>query len=443
MYLVYLDIYGLKLLSDFHLSCANDDGSPRMWTVLVGENGLCKTTILQAIAMAASGYVRANQLADVPSLPDRRKPDEPAAITTRFSFGLLKHAVRDYPGLKVRPESPPLLFSDLRVLPGHSVITGSSIFDQPATPVAPLAEARARNLPHWFVAGYGTSRLLPRPLGSEQSDDPILSRLNPLFDKGRLIGTGFADLLEDPSEFARTLHAALIDSQLLPHATDVEMRGRGSTKSAADLVEKHRFGLKLGGQTLQLPATWLSQGYQSTIAWIADLIGQFFWEAGGPVPLEEMEGLVLIDEIDLHLHPKWQLRLIPTLKRVFPRLQFIVTTHSPMVLPGLKREEVVLLRMDEGGNVVAEQSPEEPALLTGSEIYRTFFGIDRLYPAQLGEDLRRYGFLIANPLRSDEEEQEMRELQQRLAEAGVDPGWEPVPREELPPRETKRDSDTP
>ncbi len=208
-------------------------------------------------------------------------------------------------------------------------------------------------------------------------------------------------------------------------------------------MEKHRFGLKLGGQTVQLPATWLSQGYQSTIAWIADIIGQFFWEAGGPVPLDEMEGLVLIDEIDLHLHPKWQLRLIPTLKRVFPRLQFIVTTHSPMVLPGLKREEVVLLKMDEQGNVIAEQSPEEPALLTGSEIYRTFFGIDRLYPVQLGEDLRRYGFLIANPLRDDAEEQEMHELQQRLADAGVDPGWEAVPRQQLPPRNMKRGDNEP
>ncbi|HYO70352.1 MAG TPA: AAA family ATPase [Archangium sp.] len=94
-----------------------------------------------------------------------------------------------------------------------------------------------------------------------------------------------------------------------------------------------------------------------------------------------MEGLVLIDEIDLHLHPKWQLGLIPTLKRVFPKLQFIVTTHSPMLLPGLSREEVVILGTDTEGNVIAHESPESPSLLTGSEIYRTFFGIDRLHPS--------------------------------------------------------------
>jgi predicted ATP-binding protein involved in virulence len=222
---------------------------------------------------------------------------------------------------------------------------------------------------------------------------------------------------------------------LLPRAKEIELRGRGETKTPSDLVEKHRFGLQIGRETLKLPATWLSQGYQSTIAWVADIIGQMFWENGGPLPLAEMEGLVLIDEIDLHLHPKWQLGLIPTLKRVFPRLQFIVTTHSPMILPGLSREEVVILGTDEEGNVIAQESPESPALLTGSEIYRTFFGIDRLHPSKLGEELQRYSFLIADPLRSDEEDKEMHDIQKRLAAAGVDPGWEPVPRLQEPPEQ--------
>lgn len=300
----------------------------------------------------------------------------------------------------------------------------------------PIEEVRALNLPLWFVAGYGTSRLLPRPLSSDKAEDPILNRLNPLFDRGRLIGTGFSDLLEDPREFAKTLREALVESQLLPRACDVELRGRGGVRSSSDLVEKHRFELKIGNEKLKLPATWLSQGYQSTIAWVADIIGQVFSEAGEPVPLADMEGLVLIDEIDLHLHPKWQLGLIPTLKRVFPKLQFIVTTHSPMVLPGLSRSDVVILGTDKDDNVVAQESPESPALLTGSEIYRIFFGIDRLHPSDLGKDLQRYSFLIADPLRSDEEDNEMRDIQKRLAAAGVDPGWEPIPRIQEPPEQT-------
>lgn len=444
MYLRDIHIFDLKLLNTFSLSLRNEQGRPRMWTVLIGENGLCKTSILQAIAMAASGYVRSNQLADVPSLPDRRRPTAKVLIDATFTFSKAQHAHRTYPGMGSRHlESPPAIRSRLEVVPGHHVLKGRSIYRDALsdTPVAedhtidPIEEARALNLPRWFVAGYGTSRVLPRPFASERAEDPILSRLNSLFDRGRIIGTGFADLFQEPREFNQALHTALIDSQLLPRATDVELKGRGETKSPSDLVEKHSFGFKVGSGSLKLPATWLSQGYQSTIAWVADIIGQMFWENGGPLPLGEMEGLVLIDEIDLHLHPKWQLGLIPTLKRVFPRLQFIVTTHSPMILPGLSREEVVILGTDQEGNVVAQESPESPALLTGSEIYRTFFGIDRLHPSKLGADLQRYSFLIADPLRSDEEDKEMHDIRERLAAAGVDPGWEPVPRIQEPPEQ--------
>ncbi|PTL79841.1 AAA family ATPase [Vitiosangium sp. GDMCC 1.1324] len=447
MYLLDINISGLKLLRDFRLSLRDAQGRPRMWTVLTGENGLCKTSILQAIAMAASGYVRANQLADVPALPDRRRPGEPTNIDGTFTFGECQHASRVYPGLVRRPLSPPAIISNLSIHPGHSILRGRSTYwtnpeeHDVNRAIDPIEDAQAQNLKGWFVAGYGTSRLLPRPFASDKAEDPILSRLNSLFERGRIIGTGFADLFEEPNEFTKVLRAALIESQLLPRATDVELKGRGGTKSPSELVEKHSFGLKIGPETLKLPATWLSQGYQSTIAWVADIIGQMFWENGGPIPLSEMEGLALIDEIDLHLHPKWQLGLIPTLKRIFPRLQFIVTTHSPMVLPGLSREEVVILGTDKDGNVVAQESPESPALLTGSEIYRTFFGIDRLHPSDLGKDLQRYSFLIADPLRSDAEDKEMHDIQKRLAAAGVDPGWEPVERIQEPPEQTTGDKE--
>jgi AAA15 family ATPase/GTPase len=57
----------------------------------------------------------------------------------------------------------------------------------------------------------------------------------------------------------------------------------------------------------------------------------------------EGEGIVLIDEIDLHLHPQWQRKLLPALTHTFPNIQFIVTTHSPQVLSHLSRESVFLL----------------------------------------------------------------------------------------------------
>jgi predicted ATP-binding protein involved in virulence len=62
---------------------------------------------------------------------------------------------------------------------------------------------------------------------------------------------------------------------------------------------------------------------------------------------KESPGLVLIDELDLHLHPKWQRRVVDDLKRTFPRIQFICTTHSPFLIQALEPGE--LLRLDKEG----------------------------------------------------------------------------------------------
>jgi hypothetical protein len=65
---------------------------------------------------------------------------------------------------------------------------------------------------------------------------------------------------------------------------------------------------------------------------------------------ERMEGLVLVDEIDLHLHPSWQRRIIPKLKEVFPRLSFVVTTHNPMTLLGVEAHEILVLQESTDGS---------------------------------------------------------------------------------------------
>ena len=182
------------------------------------------------------------------------------------------------------------------------------------------------------------------------------------------------------------------------------------------------------GKRIRVPATWLSQGYQSVIAWLADVVGQIFLEAGEAVPAAEMEGVVLVDEIDLHLHPTWQVQLVPALKKVFPRLQFIATTHSPMVLPALTAEEVFILSRDDDGSVVATQSRQSPALLTGTEILESFFSLPGLYPTELAAKVQSYGRLANDPTRSAADDTVIASLRVELASAGVEFDWEPVPR---------------
>ncbi len=440
MYLRRLHVQNVKLLRDVEIDFTNADGSPRMWTVFVGENRLCKTTLLQTIAVAASGRDMATHLATdvIESWPDLRRTGPPIAIEADFGFSEARHATRSYFGKGLAGLSfdrPPTLRSHLSMESGRRVFDGSSAFDSNRRdPYDALVMARNENSPGWLVAGYGTNRLLRASGSSETSRrrDPALDRMRPLFGSD-LIGTGFLDLLpvDLAKAFAKILQAVFVDGRLLPAVTQLELRGRGGIRSTSHLIDSQRFEMDIlgdDGKRIRVPATWLSQGYQSVIAWLADVVGQIFLEAGEAVPAAEMEGVVLVDEIDLHLHPTWQVQLVPALKKVFPRLQFIATTHSPMVLPALTAEEVFILSRDDDDSVVATQSRQSPALLTGTEILESFFSLPGLYPTELAAKVQSYGRLANDPTRSAADDTVIASLRVELASAGVEFDWEPVPR---------------
>ena len=95
-------------------------------------------------------------------------------------------------------------------------------------------------------------------------------------------------------------------------------------------------------------ATWteLSDGFHVYLSLVTDLARRAVMlneQDGGEAP-NKIEGVVLIDEIDLHLHPRWQRVVLDGLRKVFPRLQFIVTTHSPQVLSSALNRQVRLIR---------------------------------------------------------------------------------------------------
>jgi AAA domain, putative AbiEii toxin, Type IV TA system/AAA ATPase domain len=439
MYLRKLHIQNLRLIRDLELSFVDDTGEPRMWTVLIGRNATGKTSILQAIALAAVGHLRANLLAGSTSvsMPDRRHPNDPLAIAAEFGFGRLgdgQHRRREYPG---HPGRPALLCSKLSMSPRSADLVGRS--EYPHTPLLeldPLQEARSKELPHWFVAGYGVSRYLAIGEHDRGVGKPSHDRLVPLFRPTPLIGLGFADLFSEKAakRFTKILRQVLTTAaDLVPDIRDVETGGRGGIKKAADLYDRDRFEQTLPSGPLKLPATWLSHGYQASLAWIADLVGHYLLDFGGEVPPEvqpeHMEGLVLIDELDLYLHPKWQAGLVRALKLTFPRMQFVVTTHSPILLNALRPDEVVTLYLDGEGNVQRHLEERDPRLLTGTELYSEFFGIDRLYPSDLGDKLDRYSMLAVNPFRNEEEDLEAQRLQQELRSEGIDVALKLVPRE--------------
>lgn len=265
----------------------------------------------------------------------------------------------------------------------------------------------------------------------------------------------FIDLL--PKDKARSFTKALRDTLLhvqgtrarrksspneglVPDLVGIELKGAGGVTSSNMLIDKDRIELRIGRGKQKLPAVALSHGYQSTLAWIADLIGHVMWEADAPIDAAEIEGLVLIDEVDLYLHPAWQVGLISALRKTFPKVQFVATTHSPVVLSALAPEEIVVVDQNpetgdveqfvhdgETGELRPRSQVETPALvpdprsMSGSDVYRTWFGLDRLTLNPLGEDLQEYLVHATNPHRSDAEQRTMLDLQHRLEAAGLAP----------------------
>ena len=99
-------------------------------------------------------------------------------------------------------------------------------------------------------------------------------------------------------------------------------------------------------ERVRIPLSLLSDGYKCTISLIADIA--YRMALLNPQLLDnvltETEGIVLIDEIDLHLHPVWQKRILKDLMDIFPKVQFIVSTHAPEVINSVKRDSIVLLK---------------------------------------------------------------------------------------------------
>jgi len=431
------------------------EGQPRMWTVLIGENGTAKTTLLQAIALAAAGSQQVNTLGRpiVKHLRDRRSTAE-MGVEVEFAFTPQSlsdpHAHPDVVDTKDLG-----LWSWLRLENGSTSIGAGAVYSRSGLRQAnksnPLDAARAEHRHLWFVAGYGISRNLPDSTFTPALDLPSIDRMQPLFDpRVALASSSFANhfLRKDIEEgrkagetsllYAKRLNEAirLGGEALLPDIKRLELRGQGGAKSAGALIDSDRFYQRMGSSELAVAGVALSHGYQSTFAWIADLIGHVLLEAKNDLSTTEMEGLVLIDEIDLYLHPAWQATFVTALRRVFPKMQFVATTHSPVVLAEMSPHEIVrlIVHPDTGdvvragwepttGEVVPVTSPDlvqpDPRPMTASEIYRTWFGLERLTPNPIGELLRRYQVLAGDPSPSPTDARERDRLREELRKAGM------------------------
>ena len=101
-----------------------------------------------------------------------------------------------------------------------------------------------------------------------------------------------------------------------------------------------------GKESARIPLNQMSDGYKGTISLIADIAYRMAILNPGfsDNVINETQGVILIDEVDLHLHPAWQQRIINDLTSIFPKVQFIVSTHAPAVINSVKSENLLILK---------------------------------------------------------------------------------------------------
>lgn len=171
-----------------------------------------------------------------------------------------------------------------------------------------------------------------------------------------------------------------IDSLLrLMHEIDVRI-----DPAFLEISGDNRVSIKIEGQTREL--SQLSTGFASILKILQAIIAGYA-NLSNEVNLPAVRGIVLIDEIESHLHIEWQTRIVPLLKRLFPNTTFFVATHSPLILSQLVEGEAYRLYRA-ADRVVRSELVKRPNLAVMADLLDSAFGVDlnRLKCESLAQD---------------------------------------------------------
>jgi predicted ATPase len=162
--------------------------------------------------------------------------------------------------------------------------------------------------------------------------------------------------LKDPIKWLIELYNAQKENQKLPIPLEkaIEIIQKLLNRDISIAVTYNSVSFKEKNSVVEF--NQLSAGYKSVIIIVCDLLDRLSQNQLEVKDIAKFKGIVLIDEVELHLHPKWKYNFISTLRKVFPLIQFIVTTHSPTVLLGASKEAVFYkIYKDEGEVKISNQ----------------------------------------------------------------------------------------
>lgn len=403
---MYVSQVKLRNIKGFHgarevdLTLTRPDGSHAGWTVIAGRNGSGKSTLLQAVALTLGG----------PRTVFEVMPDFENWITHGVDEAYTSVQIYPSSGFDfVEPgESAPSDLVDLTF--SWSV---NSLFSRRPDWLEDLPNSQASG---WFYAAYGPFRRL---IGARLKKSSRSERVLTLFNEDASLAEGVSWLIQ---QHLRALEGEPGADDLKNAALCLLSDGLLPDDHKVDDVTSDGLWVTCGGNRFPLRET--SDGYRTVTALVVNLLKQIH-DAYGELAVEGnaiiAPGVVIIDEVDAHLHVSWQQRIGGWLKAHFPNIQFIVTTHSPYICQAADPGGLIRLPGPEEQlppHVVDQDLYERVVYGSGDDAVLTeLFGLDSPYSEQAEQLRARLVDLEVKVLAGTADEQEVRqykELREKL-----------------------------
>lgn len=390
---------------------------PRL-TVFVARNGQGKTSVLDAIAIALGTFVGAFDNGKGRSIErsDSRYQRRPESAESEQQYPVRVSSSFTLPDQKqidvLRELNGPN--GKTTIKDAHPITQyGSELMEQ----VRKLASV---TLP--VISYYGSGRLWV--VHKDMQRKKVLSESRSL---------GYEDCLSSASNFkqlqqwmGKATLAAMQQRQMEAYQGYTLADQLAGIQHVVDqvLAEEgwHNFHYSLTHEELAmqhddlglLPVSLLSDGVRAMVSLVADLAwrcAKLNPQLGKEAP-QQTPGIVLIDEVDLHLHPAWQQRVIQSLTKAFPSVQFILTTHSPQVLSTVKSESIRMLinEADESGqtHIVAHTHSRQTQGVASADLLAEIMDTDPVPQLEVAGQLSDYKALIQQGLADTNQAQQLR-----------------------------------
>lgn len=349
----------LKSIGLHNFRCFNElkiDFDPNL-TVIVGKNGAGKTAILEAIAIALSTWFIGFDNISGKNIDKKRDPKKEGYmiggqddVQSQFPVEIKASAVAGrIPEIIEWKRSLNTSKGSLTTKDAKNIIAYAS-----DTQKALSKGDKSVSLP--VVAYYGTGRLWDYHRLRKEGNSRVSARQNGYLNS--LDGTANAKLMMNWFQRMTVTKYQRMEEGLGPiYALETvykameecltELSGcrDAKVKYNVNTYELEVYYSQETGERIKLAVSQLSDGYKGMLSLVADVayrmavLNPQFEEN----ILDKCEGLILIDEIDLHLHPAWQQKAIVILQKLFPKVQFIITSHAPTVINSVKRENLRIL----------------------------------------------------------------------------------------------------